>query len=444
MKKLREQVAQNRGINQLAVEVRNEYFPNNPSEETASDVFTLAAREGNMKALRELIEGSEGCTSQECQTMIDGARYEAFRLASERGDNYILDRLIALTPNGEQRQAMIHADEDYAFKMAARGHLDVVNLLISKITNENERQAMIHAEEDYAFRMAARGGHLDIVNRLIELTTDDDRRRDMIRADGDYAFIWAAAMGHIDIINLLISKMTDENERQEMIHADSDSAFGYVVTEEGHPDIVKLLIEKTTDERMQDMIHMDDDIAFRWAAEKGHIDIVNLLIEKTPSEQRQAMISRVTDPTPDFTRLLAITTPEFGAQNDETDKTKNLKELRTDLIERFGSQGDSVTKANSVIATLLSRDNLERVGQHFTDVSSIRKGNSLSNGSVFLALELSREVTGFNFPIDFPNLSKSDRETALDGLAHFFSKPSAERIQNLGAAPAVSFNGPIR
>jgi hypothetical protein len=246
----------------------------------------------------------------------------------------------------------------------------------------------------------------------------------------------AAIRGHVDIVGRLIELTPDEGQRQAMIHRDGDSAFKLATTHR-HLDIVKLLIEKTTDEGMQDMIHVNNDYAFIAAARDGRFDIVNLLIELTPHEQRQAMISKVTNPTQDFTRLLAITAPEFGDQNDGTDKTNKLKELHTDLIERFSSEGDAVTKANSVIATLLSRDNLERVGQHFTDVSSIRKGDSLSSGPVFLPLELSREVSGFNFPIDFPTLSKQDKETALDGLAHFFSKPAAEIIQNRGGAEPV-------
>lgn len=84
----------------------------------------------------------------------------------------------------------------------------------------------------------------------------------------------------------------------------------------------------------------------------------------TPLEQRQGMIRGGINPTPDFTRLLTITAPELGTQDDGTKKTEKPKELHTNLIERFSSGDDAVTKANSVIATLPSRNNLERVGKH--------------------------------------------------------------------------------
>jgi ankyrin repeat protein len=401
MKNVSDQVAENRGINEVAVAVMMKYFPNE-CEETASSIFDFA-RSNNVEALRELIRSTEHCTPEEHEMMISQSRDYAFIDAAALGYIDIVNYLIEMTPDEDRRRAMIHVNNNAAFRWSAvMGHVDIVKLLI-EMTPDEQKQAMIHADNDLAFRWSAENGHIDILKLLIEMTPDDEQKQAMIHANNDDALIGAATNGHIDIINYLIEMTPDDEQRQAMIHANNDDAL-------------------------------------TGAAENGHIDIANLIIEMTPDEQKQTLINKITNPTPDLNRLLTITAPELGAQDDETDKTKKLRELHTDLIERFGGRDDAVKKANSVIATLLSRDNLERVGQHFGDVSSICRSNSLSSGSVVLPTEVFREVTDFNFPIDFPILSKSDKETALARLAHLLNRPAAERIRNHSAQNTGTLN----
>ncbi len=81
---------------------------------------------------------------------------------------------------------------------------------------------------------------------------------------------------------------------------------------------------------------------------------------------------------------------------------RELKEVRTKLIAEFGEQDVMAQKkANSVIATLLTGENLEKIKEYHESASS-------------------------DFPLNLKLESEQDKKTAIDVLRESFCKPLKE------------------
>ena len=91
-------------------------------------------------------------------------KIKRFQSAAGKGDLGIVDYLIELTPDQDQRQQMIHVDNDYAFQSAARnGNSEIVDYLIELTPDQDQRQQMIHVDNDSAFQLAVKNKHPETI-----------------------------------------------------------------------------------------------------------------------------------------------------------------------------------------------------------------------------------------------------------------------------------------
>ena len=152
----------------------------------------------------------------------------------------IMDHILQLNPN----QRLYYGAE--------HGYEEIVK-------SSPQHGANIHANDDYALRLAAMYGHTETVKLLLDHGAN-------IHADNDDALHSAAENGHTETVKVLL-------DRGARIHALNDLALG-LAAQNGHTDTVKVLLDYGAD------IHAGDDAALRYAAKYGHTETVKVLLDR--------------------------------------------------------------------------------------------------------------------------------------------------------------------
>ncbi len=162
-----------------------------------------------------------------------GYDYEQDRLnddlieAAKKGNIKTVRRLV-------EKGADINAREGFAMAAAAEyGHMHIVEWFHKRGVDEHE-----DFDAAFAMRGAIESGHAHIVRYLIEVCGFD------VNADDGKALQTAASSGHEDLVALLLEKGAD-------IHADDEQALRSAA-ENGHTDVAKLLVQHGANVRADD------------------------------------------------------------------------------------------------------------------------------------------------------------------------------------------------
>jgi len=172
------------------------------------------------------------------------------KLSNDHWLGWLMSRRVDVTCACLDADANVHADNDYALKLASEyGRKKVVELLIKADAN-------IHAENNEALRLSAINGHKKVVELLVKAGAN-------VHADNDYALRWASEYGQEKVVELLIK--ADAN-----IHAENNEALRWSASN-GHKKVVELLLEAGAN------VHACNDYALQYAKKNNHIAIVRLL-----------------------------------------------------------------------------------------------------------------------------------------------------------------------
>ncbi|AIL64479.1 Ankyrin repeat protein [Rickettsiales bacterium Ac37b] len=176
----------------------------------------------------------------------------AFHAALNSFDSKMLEAVLSLIPASFARN-IIHMHKDEAFRDAAeKGHLYIVNRLLELTPNDQQREHMIHHSDDVVFILAAEKAHYYIVDRLLELTPDDQQREHMIRAYNDTALRTIAKNKDIRSIQcilsfnpefepLILKYATDAKFKEEIINSrELTKTLREVIEKSPHLSITKI------------------------------------------------------------------------------------------------------------------------------------------------------------------------------------------------------------
>ena len=183
------------------------------------------------------------------------------------------------TTPGDERSAMLHANDNYAFGVACQnGHLEIEEWLWGLCKTDEEQSAMLHAKDNYAFRVACEKGHIELAKWLWGLCQTDEERTAMLHAENGRAFCVACQNGHLEIAEWLWGLCKTDEEQSAMLHAKDNYAFR-VACGNGHQKIAKWLWSICTDQERSTMLHARDRGAFRWACENDSQNITEWLFD---------------------------------------------------------------------------------------------------------------------------------------------------------------------
>jgi Ankyrin repeats (3 copies) len=379
-----------------------------------------------------------------------------------------LNQFINLINNETFITQFIHTKNHKIFSLAASyGDLEVVNRLIEITQNRSGLQHdMIHANHNRPFYWAALNGHVNIMNRLVEITRDLTRQnaqqngtapqlidalvenavQAMIHDDGEKAFNSAASNGHIDAINFLV-ELVKSNEARQL--AMESAALAETPAEE-----IDTAVQNVIQTQIERMACTDNHRPFWSAALCGHINSMNRIIELVTSKEAQrlarenarrngigehliddavknaiqtrlyAMIAEPDDLsgekkiTWEFIDIISpLPEPEtFRPKNTKPDKTKKLRQLRGDLIVKFGE--DSPVP-NRVIVAIMSTYNALK---SFSDTALNTR--ILADSDLILHKELIQQIAKVLTPVDFTKfgLDEAQSHQALEVVRGFFEK----------------------
>ena len=206
------------------------------------------------------------------------------------------------TTPGDERSAMLHAKDDYAFRVVCKnGHLEIAKWLWN-VCSEQEQKAMLHARDDHAFCLACQNGHLAIAEWLWGICPDEEQSA-MLHAADDYAFRWACENGQLQLAKWLLSLCTTHQERYEMLHLnynndessyESEECHDYpfhIACYEGHLEIAKWLWSYcVTPKERSAMLHSRRDDGFGFAIFYGHFHMAKWLWAICPDDEQSEML----------------------------------------------------------------------------------------------------------------------------------------------------------
>ena len=116
--------------------------------------------------------------------------------------------------------------------------------------------ADVHADNDYALRMASMYGYLPVVEVLVKAGAD-------VHAADDEALRYASERGHLPVVEVLVKAGAD-------VHAKNDEALRYA-SYHGHLPVVEFLVKAGAN------VHAVDDQALLVASRYGHLPVVEFL-----------------------------------------------------------------------------------------------------------------------------------------------------------------------
>ena len=194
---------------------------------------------------------------------------------------------MGLCQTAEEKTAMLHADDDNAFRGACTyGHQKIAEWLMGLCQTAEEQSAMLHAGNDAAFRLACQEGHQKIAEWLMGLCQTAEEQSAMLHARYDSAFRWACGYGHLETTKWLWGLCQTAEELSAMLHARDDLAF-CSACEKGHQKIAEWLMGLCqTAEEQSAMLHAGNDAAFRLACQKDHQEIVEWLFDLYETDVR--------------------------------------------------------------------------------------------------------------------------------------------------------------
>ena len=262
-----------------------------------SKLFGYAARHGRLDVMQTLLSQVK---KEKHEEMIHADNDFAFREAARSRRPEIIEYLIGLTTNVETRHDMIHINDNEPFLNATfcePRRSETMRLLLSYIPNTEEQQAMIRREDSYAPFLNACSNDLTLLTEFLNLMPVAERMG-MISSADFCIFREAAKHGNIEVIKYLIDfTKLQPALQQEMIHAYDDQAFSHAV-EKNDLALVNLLLELTPDARLrQEMIRQNEqneDKNFLQALKNKNYPIIDRLWEHTTKAQHEEMRELIT------------------------------------------------------------------------------------------------------------------------------------------------------
>ncbi len=372
------------------------YLPEDAVAETANDVFVLLAKEGSIRDLENLVRDTRGFPSEEIEEMIHGNNDEAFFSAVKNGHLKVIKYLVALTQDSPQKQQdMIHASGSGELQISLDSEFNVSH---------------VRAHHNKAFAEAVSQNHVDVVRYLIEQTPEIETVNRMIKGD---TLLIAVENNSPEMVLCLLEAIS--NHDQEMLIHDrhpshlGSSSFNRAL-EKDYFEVANVLMNNTPRPRAKEL--MIDRIVYKIEETLGNLDLEKaiLIMDTTSDEVRENFIEKIGQSidvdSEEFIHLLEIAYNQnfydvFGFQRNP-DLIRELQEVRTKLISEFGEQDlMAQKKANSVIATLLTGENLEKIKEY-------------------------HESSDSDFPLDLQIQSEQDKKTVIDVLRESFCKPLNE------------------
>jgi ankyrin repeat protein len=275
------------------------------SFDTTADVLSplqLAARNGNVEVITELLKHAEYSTEQERSTSLLLAAREGFReivedilnlgmvtairtrhgntslhLAAEQHPN-IVSRLLKLESEGKNIFD-IKAKNNYGwtplhFAVSSGRFVTILTLLDngSKITETTSSGQTV-------FHIAAFRGHSFVLQTLWNMQRGKHIEKQAISfaedEDGNTPFTLASAQGHVGIMSFMLDKVSSSSSKVTKLEGDKKKALIMASQGGGHLEAVKLLLSNGWDVNAKDE---NGDCALHHAASSENIAIIKLLI----------------------------------------------------------------------------------------------------------------------------------------------------------------------
>lgn len=200
-------------------------------EEGEDTIFTNAAEKGNLAMMKLLVEVTPEPVIR--SNMVHTGQNMPFGFGVSLGRTDIVSYIWDLSSKSERSDMVSHKFTNGVMSAASRGNNQMIDFLLALIPHSSERetiiQKVIHGNEDIAYARAAEGGYINAMRHLESLTPDTSRE-DMRHARKNYAFILAASNQEVSVLKYLLEVTEGASEKTKMICGDNDQAFKMALT----------------------------------------------------------------------------------------------------------------------------------------------------------------------------------------------------------------------
>lgn len=367
-----------------------------------------AARAGNIKAIKEIINGSK--SEEELAELLsqqNSAGETALYVAAEYGYPEVVKELIMfydIVASG------IKAKNGFdALHIAAKqGDLDVVKVLMEA---RPELSMTVDAANTTALHTAAAQGHVEVVNYLLESVSN---LANIAKRNGKTALHSAARNGHVEVVKALLSKepgmairtdkkgqtalhMAVKGQNMEvveelvktgpslinMVDSKGNTAL-HIATRKGRPQIVKMLLaQNEVDIRA---VNRTNETALDTAQHIGQTEI-EAILQEHGVEPALSVQPQPKNPARELKQTVSDIKHEVHNQLEHTCQTRRrvhgiAKRLNKMHREALNNAINSTTVVAVLIATIAFAAIYQIPGNFIDDPDEIPEGQSLGEARV--------------------------------------------------------------